>query len=77
MGRHEEALTRLRARYQRVRRKMYSSAAFKREVMREDNSKLTRFQSGCPKPKEGASKAELDEQARSPHRLNSTCVHSE
>ena len=62
MNRHEEALTRLRLRYQRVRAKLYRE--HKKEVILEDNKKLQRFQQGCPKPKAGASKEELDAQAR-------------
>ena len=62
--RHEEALARLQARYQKVRQKMYRD--HKKAVISSDNAKLTRFQGGCAKPKKlaGLTKAEADEQAR-------------
>lgn len=62
--RHEEALARLQARYQKVRQKMYRD--HKKDVISQDNAKLAKFQGGCAKPKRlaGLSKAEADEQAR-------------
>ena len=51
---HEDVLVRLQNMYKRVRAKMYRD--HKTEVIAEDNSKLQQFQSGCPKPKEVASK---------------------
>ena len=59
---HEDALGRLQNLYKRVRAKMYRD--HKSAVIAEDNSKLQQFQGGCPKPKEVASKAELDAQAQ-------------
>ena len=58
---HEDALTKLQTLYKRVRAKMYRD--HKQAVIREDNSALQQFQAGCPKPKEVASKEELDAQA--------------
>ena len=51
----------LQQRYKRVRAKMYND--HKKAVIAEDNAKLHRFQRGCPKPKAGATTAELDKQA--------------
>ncbi len=59
---HEEALTRLRTRYGRVRKKLYDK--FKKETMRRDNSALGSYQTGCAKLRKGASKAELNAQAK-------------
>ena len=59
---HEDALGRLQNLYKRVRAKMYRD--HKSAVIAEDNAKLQRFQGGCPKPKEVASKEELDAQAK-------------
>lgn len=61
---HEDLLAKLQTLYKRVRAKMYRD--HKLAVIAEDNAKLQRFQGGCPKPKEvkGATKAQLDEQAR-------------
>ena len=53
---HEDALNKLQTLYKRVRAKMYRD--HKSAVIAEDNSALMRFQAGCPKPKEVASKAE-------------------
>ncbi len=58
---HEEKLASLQERYKRVRAKMYRD--HKKEVIAQDNSALQRFQAGCPKPKVGATKAELSAQA--------------
>ena len=60
--RHEEVLGKLQTLYKRVRAKMYRD--HKQAVIKEDNSALQQFQAGCPKPKEIASKEELDAQAQ-------------
>ena len=62
--RHEEALARLQARYQKVRRKMYRD--HKKDVISSDNAELAKYQSGCAKPTRlsGLTKKEADDQAR-------------
>ena len=53
-----QVLGRLRSTYKRVRAKMYRE--HKRAVIADDNAKLARFQGGCPKLLNGASKAEIE-----------------
>ena len=57
---HENVLIQLQGLYKHIRAKMYRE--HKSAVIAEDNSALSQFQAGCPRPKEAATKEDLDAQ---------------